>query len=167
MKIPLPQGAPRASRPEFLPGLVLLLIAGGLCALVRYRAGLPPWLAKLSLEIAAPLMLAAGAFLAAWFTARARERGPLPRLTFTRRGAGRLPPALEWVRKRLDHGREAAANVDWRGDWLPLGLMLAATAAALFLDYKSWTLTPPDPSVRLDQWVFGGLIGLCFPLLVL
>ncbi len=167
MKIPLPQGAPRAPRPEFLPGLALLLIAGGLCALVRYRAGLPPWLAKLCLEAAAPLVLAAGGFLAAWFTARARERGPSPRLTFTRRGAGRLPPALEWLRNRLDRAREAIANIDWRGDWLPLGLMLAAAAAALFLDYKVWKLTPPDPSVRWDQWVFGSLIGLCFPLLVL
>ncbi len=167
LKIPLPQGTPRASRPEFLPGFVLLLIAGGLVALVRYRAGLPPWLAKLCLEIAAPLILAAGGFLAAWFTARARARGPLPKQSFVRRGAGRLPPALEWLRNRLDHTREAIANTDWRGDWLPLALMLAAAATALFLDYEGWKRTPPDPSARLDQWVFGSLIGLCFPLLVL
>jgi regulator of protease activity HflC (stomatin/prohibitin superfamily) len=59
------------------------------------------------------------------------------------------------------------ANIDWTGDWLPPGLMILVCVGALYLGYRAWILGAPVPSLRLDQWFFGILIGLCFPVLVL
>jgi len=59
------------------------------------------------------------------------------------------------------------ANIDWTGDWLPPGLTILACVGALYLGYRAWMLGATALSLRLDQWFFGTLIGLCFPVLVL
>jgi regulator of protease activity HflC (stomatin/prohibitin superfamily) len=167
LKAQKPEGAKGATRSEFIPGLSLLAIAVALVIGVLYRKSLPVYLAKLGLEIAAPVLLAGAAFLSNYFSARAMQRGPRHPQRFVRRGARALPKFLELVRTGSDRARIWIANVDWVGDWLPMGLMVLACLGTLYLEYRAWTLVINGPGSVVDQWLFGGLIGICFPVLVL
>jgi len=167
LKAQKPDGAKGAPRSELIPAFLLLAIAATLVICVFYRKSLPIYLAKLGLEIAAPVLLAGGAFLSNYFSARAMQRGPHHPQRFVRRGAKPLPKFLELARTSLDRARTWIANVDWMGDWLPLGLMIFGCLGTLYLGYRAWTLVANGPSSVVDQWLFGGLIGICFPILVL
>jgi regulator of protease activity HflC (stomatin/prohibitin superfamily) len=167
LKVPESEGAKGAPRSELVPGLSLLAIAAALFFGIFYRKSLPPYWAKLGLEVAAPLLLSGGAFLSNYFAARATERGSRPPQRFVRRGAKPLPKFLDVARINMDRARIGIANIDWTGDWLPLVLMVLACLGALYLGYRAWTLNANGPSSIVDQWLFGGLIGFCFPVLVL
>jgi regulator of protease activity HflC (stomatin/prohibitin superfamily) len=167
LKIPVSAGMTRALRPELLPGLLLLFLAAASGGIAQYRSGLTPYWTKLAFELAGPLFLAAGGFLSAYVAAFARARGHLPQQTFVRRAAKSLTPWLELARVSFDRGRGIVANIDWIGDWLPLGIVLLATSASLVAEYRGWRIAALAPSPSLDQWIFGSLIGLCFPFLVL
>ncbi|HUE64356.1 MAG TPA: SPFH domain-containing protein [Rhizomicrobium sp.] len=167
MKIQKPDGAKGAPRSELTPGFLLLAIAAALVIGVFYRKSLPVYLARLGLEIAAPVLLAAGAFLSNYLSARAMQRGPRPLQHFVSRGTRPLPKYLELARTRSDRARIWIANVDWMGDWLPMGLMVLACLGTLYIDYRAWTQIANGPKSVVDQWLFGGLIGICFPILVL
>jgi hypothetical protein len=167
LKLQTPEGAGAAPRSELIPGLSLLAFALALVLVALYRKSLPIYLAKLGLEIAAPLLLSAGAFLSNYFTARSVARGPRPPQRFVRRYAKALPKPLELARTASDRARRWFANIDWVGDWLPLALMLLTCTGTLYLGYRVWVWPANGPSARLDQWLFGGLVGVCFPLLVL
>ena len=167
MKAQKPDGAKGAPRSELIPGLSLLAIAVALVIGVFYRKSLPVYLARLGLEVAAPVLLAGGAFLSNYFSARAIERGPRHPQRFVRHGARSLPKFLELVRTGLDRARIWIANVDWAADWLPLSLMVLACLGTLYLEYRVWTLVTNGPGSVADQWLFGGLVGACFPILVL
>lgn len=167
MKTKKSEGTKSAPGFELLPGLALLIIAAALVFIVFWKRSLPPYLAKLGLEIAAPVLLSAGAFLSNYFLARAVARGARPPQRFVRRGASVLPKPLELVRTASDRARIWLANVDWAGDWLPVGFMSLTCLAILYLGYRAWEWPTANPTAFADQWLFGGLIGICFPLLVL
>ncbi|HEX4636958.1 MAG TPA: SPFH domain-containing protein [Rhizomicrobium sp.] len=160
-------GGPRPSRPELVPGLAFLLLAAGLAGGALFSPRLPPYLAGLCLEIAAPVVLIAGTFLSTYATAMALWRGVRPRPVPVRRSGKVLHPALERARGHFDRGRNLAANIDWWGDWLPLILILIGAVASLYFEYRGWRPVAGMPSTQADQWIFGCLIGACFPLLVL
>ena len=166
MNISAPQREQRTLRPELLPGLAFLIFAGAVAALGLYRASLPPYLAKLCFEIAAPLCLTAGAFLSAYVLEKARTTMPRERQVPARRGARTLPPLLRKVREYLDRIRNRLAKIEWRADWMPLGVVLVSTGLTLYFEYRGWKIAANQPSSRADQWAFGCLIGLCFPVLV-
>ncbi len=105
MKTQTSDGAVGAPRSELFPGLLLLTIAVSLVIGVFYRRSLPPYLAKLELEIAAPVLLAGGAFVSNYFSARAIEHGARPPQRFIRRGARSLPKFLELARTSSDRAR--------------------------------------------------------------
>ena len=161
------EGARGAPRSELIPGLSLLAIAAVLVIAVFYRKSLPVYLAKLGLGASAPALLAGGAFLSNYFSARAIARGARPAYRFVRRNSRPLPRALEVARASSDRARIWLANTDWTGDWLPLGLMVLTCLGTLYLGYRAWMLAASNPTNVLDQWLFGGLIGACFPVLVL
>lgn len=167
MKAPKIKGANGAPRSELFPGVSLLAIALALIACALYRKSLPAYLAKLALEISAPALLAGGGFLSNYFSARARARGVRPSQRFSRSGARPLPKPLEFVRSNLDRARVWLVNVDWIGDWLPLGLMVLTCLGTLYFGYRAWIFADGKPSSVIDQWLFGGLICCCFPILVL
>lgn len=167
MKVQAPQGPQSAPRLELVPGLLLLALALALALVPPYWSNWALYVDRLALELAAPLLMAAGAFLSSYFNARAKERGPRPSQRSARTRAKSLAQPLELVRSYLDRARMRITNVDWAGDWLPPGVMILASGGALYLSYRAWTLGAAVPSARLDQWLFGILIGLCFPVLVL
>ncbi len=98
MKSHAEQGAPRASRPELIPGLTLLVVAAVLVGAALYRKSLPPYLVKLSFEVSGSVLLAAAGLLSSWSGAHARARGALVFRRFSRKGARPLPRTLEMVR---------------------------------------------------------------------
>ena len=55
------EGAKGAPRPELLPGLSPLIVAATLVVAVFNRKSMPAYMARLGLEVAAPILLAAGA----------------------------------------------------------------------------------------------------------
>ena len=167
LKAQKPEGAKGAPRSELIPGLSLLAIAVALVIGVFYRKSLPVYLARLGLEIAAPVVLASGAFLSNYFLARAMQCSPSRPQRVIRRGARALPKILELIRTGSDRARIWIANINWMGDWVPPGLMVLACLGTLYLEYRAWTLVAGSPSPVIDQWLFGGLIGACFPMLVL
>ncbi|HVW72141.1 MAG TPA: SPFH domain-containing protein [Rhizomicrobium sp.] len=161
------EGAKGAPRPELLPGLSLLISAAALVVAVFYRKTMAAYASQLGLELAAPLLLAAGGFLSNYVLARAKQRGTRLPHVFVRRGAKPLPKVLELTRTGIDRARIWVANTDWTGDWLPLGLIVITCLATLYLAYRAWVLAAIEPGAIADQWLFGGLIAVCFPLLVL
>jgi regulator of protease activity HflC (stomatin/prohibitin superfamily) len=150
-----------------LPGLLLLALALALVVVPPYWSSWAPYIDRLALEVAAPLLMAAGAFLSSYFNARAKSRGPHPLQRTARIGSKSLARPREFIRSLSDQARIRIANVDWAGDWLPPGIMILACGGVLYLGYRAWTVGAAVPSARLDQWLFGILIGLCFPVLVL
>jgi regulator of protease activity HflC (stomatin/prohibitin superfamily) len=157
----------RLPRPERISGVIfslLALVLSGL-ALSKFQFALA---LKLPLfALAAGLFVAAAGFLSVTFTAAARARGPHGKKVFVRRGGKPLRPELERLRRLWDRCRTGFANIDWRGDWLPLLASLLPNAAALFCIWRAWQLTGTTPSLRFDEWTGGAMIGLAFPVLVL
>ena len=132
MKVQTPKGPRSAPKLELVPGLLLLALALVLAVAPRYWSNWAPYVDRLGLELAAPLLMTAGAFLSSYFNIRAKERGPRPLQRFVRTGAKSLAPPLEIVRSYTDRARTRIANTDWTGDWLPPGLMILACGGALY-----------------------------------
>jgi regulator of protease activity HflC (stomatin/prohibitin superfamily) len=166
VKTHISQGPQAAPRPELFSGLLFLAIAIGLVGAPLYWTGLALYFRKLALGISAPALILAGAFLSAYFTARVKERGPCPVYRFNRSGAQSLIRPLEVLRTIFDRARANIANTDWLGDWLPSVLVTLASVGAFYLTYRAWTFVGVNPNGRLDQWLLGSLLGLCFPVLV-
>ncbi len=162
-----PSGGPNPPKIELIPGIGFLLVALVCGALGLNAVRLPNYGAQLCCRVAVPLFLLAAAFLSTYFTASARLRGQLRKQTFIRRGGRPLHPVLERLRGYSDSARVFIANMDWQGAWLPLILILVGTGVALYLEYRGWKMTAALPTARLDQWLFGSLLALCFPVLVL
>ncbi len=159
--------SPQSPAPEWIPGLFFLIVALVLAGLAfsKLRFAIPLRLPFFTL--AAGLFIAAGGFLSVALAAAARLRGPLEKKRFVRRGGKALGAIGERARQFLDRFRIAAANIDWRADWLPLFISLACNAAALACLWKAWPLAGLVPTLRFDEWTGGTLVGLAFPLLVL
>ena len=91
---------------------------------------------------------------------------PRERQVPARCGARTLPLLLRKVCEYLDRIHNRLAKIEWRADWLPLGVVLVSTGLTLYFEYRGWKISGAQPSSRADQWAFGCLIGLCFPVLV-
>lgn len=167
MKAQKSEGANGAPRAELIPGLALLAITAALVTAIFTRKSLAPYLARLGLEISAPMLLAGGAFISNYFSARAIARGPRQPQRLVRTGARPLPRALNSLRNASDRSRVAIANIDWTADWVPLSLMVFTCIGSLWLGYRGWTRAAQEPGLVIDQWLFGVLIVVCFPILVL
>jgi regulator of protease activity HflC (stomatin/prohibitin superfamily) len=150
-----------------VPGLLLLALGLALAVAPRYWSSWAPYVDRLGLELAAPLLVTAGAFLSSYFNARAKGRGSRPLQRFVRPGAKSLAQPWEIIRSYADRARTRITNIDWTGDWLPPGLMILTCGGALYLGYRAWMLSAAVPGARLDQWLFGILVGSCFPVLVM
>ena len=157
----------RAVKLELVPGLVFLGPALALTGMAFFKRGLPFHLQQLFLELAASLFVAAAGFLSAFLTDAARARGPFIPQRFVRKGAKPLPPALEFIRGTGDRMYVRIANVDWRGNWLPLLTAISLSAIAVALAVQSWRMAAPQPSLQADEWTGGILLTLCFPVLVM
>lgn len=156
---------PRIRRPELVPGIVFLILAGGLCAAALFRARLPAYLKPLFLEASASLLLLAGGFLSVYLIAAACARPPFTPRTIDRAGKRNLPRILENGRALLYRAAERVMRVNWRGTWLPVLVPVLLYGLALYACVRGWRQEPP-PQAR-DPWIVGVLVLLAFPLLVL
>jgi regulator of protease activity HflC (stomatin/prohibitin superfamily) len=157
----------RAVKFELIPGLIFLGLALTLAGMAFFKKSLPFHLRQLFLDMSAALFVAAAGFLSAFLTDIARERGPFVPRKFSRKGAKSLPPAMDFVRRTGDRAYIRIANIDWRGDWLPLLTAMVLSASAVALAIQSWRILEPVPSLLASQWTGGILLVLCFPALVM
>jgi regulator of protease activity HflC (stomatin/prohibitin superfamily) len=159
--------APPPARLELLPSIGFLFIGLALLAGPLYFRRHAPFLEPLSLEIAAAFLVAAAGFLSSDHTRLARARGPFVPASSVRRDPRPLPPFLAHPRRAWDGVRTYLTAIDWRGDWLPLGILFLLSGLALFAAVKGWRLKGIASPASVEELLAGLLIGVSFPVLVI
>ncbi|HEX3945003.1 MAG TPA: hypothetical protein VHW69_13025 [Rhizomicrobium sp.] len=144
--------AEEASGLSVFPGAAVFFVGFVMFSMVRLGVGRDMPLGRLLYQLAAVFFVTAAAFLAAALTAKARERGPLERQVFVRRGAKPLSFPLEKLRASYDRIWPMLVNTDWRGAWLPIVAAAAPALLALFALSKAWSITGPGARIHPAQF---------------
>lgn len=163
-EIPVSRNA--APRPEPVTAVLLLVAGAGLLIAALLRHAAAGYLKPLLFQLAAAFLIAAAGFLAAWFTAWTRARGPRRHRPVDWQPRRPLPKFADQARRHALRGVNRVLAVDWRGDWLPVGAAVLLSLLALLALFKGWRSEAALPAARLP-WITGGLVALAFPLLVL
>jgi regulator of protease activity HflC (stomatin/prohibitin superfamily) len=157
----------RASYPELVPGVAFLVAAAILLFYGLSRSASAPALKPLLFQLAAATCIAASGFLSAALTAMAVQRGPQRRSARASIPGRPWPGPLEVVRRRAFGFLESARGIDWLGSWLPVTVGVLLALLAIFALVKGWRAGGTVlPDARIP-WAIGGMIALCFPMLVL
>ena len=158
---------PKVPRRELAPGIVFLAVSTGLLVAAQTRNNALTALKPLLFQLSAVGFVAAAGFVSAALITMAARRGPLRRPSPLNMPTRALPGPLETVRQHIFRVLEKLRGIDWLGGWLPAMLAVLLALAAMFALVKGWRndgTALPAPRV---PWAIGGMVALCFPLLVL